>query len=229
MDLQRTVPWGRDFDEYSEMFDLSSLETGDTVLGCGDGPASFNVEATEKGICVTSVDPLYAYSRADIQQRIHETRDEVMPQVRARVEDYVWCSIESPDELERRRMQAMDAFLHDYEEGCLTGRYMKGSLPTLSFTDNAFDYALCSHLLFLYSPQLDEQTHIESILELCRVARDVRIYPLISIENNERSQHLPAVFSVLTEAGYVYEEVPVSYEFQRGAKTMLKISAMRQR
>ncbi len=224
MDLQRTVPWGRDFNEYSEMFSLSSLKAGNTVIGCGDGPASFNAEATARGICVTSVDPIYDFSKAELEQRIEEARDEVMPQVRARTDDYVWRSIGSPDELERRRMLAMRAFLDDYDEGCQAERYIAASLPTLPFQDNSFDYGLCSHLLFLYSPQLDEQQHIESVLELCRVARDVRIYPLISIENNERSKHLPAVLSALKEGGYFYEEIPVSYEFQRNAKTMLKVS-----
>ncbi len=226
MDLQRTVPWGRDLNEYSEMFSLSSLKAGDTVIGCGDGPASFNAEATSRGIRVTSVDPLYVFSSAELEQRIDEARDEVMPQVRARVDDYMWRSIKSPDELEHRRMHAMRVFLDDYDEGCRTGRYITASLPTLPFQKNSFDYGLCSHLLFLYSPQLDEQEHIESVLELCRVARDVRIYPLISIEDNERSKHLPAVLLSLTEAGYFYKEVPVNYEFQRGAKTMLKISAL---
>lgn len=225
MNLQRTVPWGRDFNEYSEMFSLSSLKAGDTVLGCGDGPASFNAEATTRGIYVTSVDPLYGFGKAEIEQRINEARDEVMPQVRARIDDYIWRSIESPDELERRRMHAMKTFLNDYDEGCRTGRYITASLPTLSFQNNSFDYGLCSHLLFLYSPQIAEHEHIESVLELCRVARDVRIYPLVSIEDNERSKHLPAVFSALTEAGYLYEEISVNYEFQRGAKTMLRIRA----
>lgn len=223
MDLQRTVPWGRDFSEYLEMFSLSSLRAGDTVIGCGDGPASFNAEATSRGICVISVDPLYVLSKADLELRIDVAREQVMPQVRAKIDDYIWRSIESPDELERRRMQAMQAFLLDYDEGCRTGRYIAASLPTLPFQDNAFDYGLCSHLLFLYSPQLDEQQHIDSVLELCRVAREVRIYPLVSIDDNKPSRHLPAVLLALAEIECTFEEVPVTYEFQRGASTMLKI------
>ena len=225
MDLQRAVPWGRDLNEYTEMFSLSSLEAGDTVIGCGDGPASFNAEATSRGICVTSIDPLYIFGKAELEKRIEEARNEVMPQVRAKADDYIWRSIKSPDELERRRMQAMHTFLDDYEEGCEEGRYRAASLPSLPFQGKAFNYGLCSHLLFLYSPQLDEQQHVKSVLELCRVAQEVRIYPLVSIEDNKPSKHLPAVLSALTAAGYDYEEVPVTYEFQRGAKTMLCIRA----
>lgn len=223
MDLQRTVPWGRDFNEYSKMFSFSEFKTEHTILGCGDGPASFNVEAKARGISVTSVDPIYAFSKAKLKQRIDEARLEVMPQVRAKLDNYIWTTIATPDELEFRRMRAMQAFIDDYEDGSQAGRYVAGSLPDIAFKDNSFDYALCSHFLFLYSPQVDEKQHVESVLELCRVAREVRIYPLVSIQDNKRSEHLSAVFSALDQSRYSYEEVPVTYEFQRGANTMLKI------
>ena len=37
-------PWGRNLAEYSAMFKLSSTELEASILGCGDGPASFNAE-----------------------------------------------------------------------------------------------------------------------------------------------------------------------------------------
>jgi hypothetical protein len=40
--LDRVVPWGRSFDEYVAMFALSSEDLGRRILGCNDGPASFN-------------------------------------------------------------------------------------------------------------------------------------------------------------------------------------------
>ena len=36
------VPWGRSFDEYLEMFDLSDEDLARDIVGIGDGPASFN-------------------------------------------------------------------------------------------------------------------------------------------------------------------------------------------
>lgn len=223
MDLQRAVPWGRDFHEYLEMFSRYDIKKGIKILGCGDGPASFNAEANAKGISVTSVDPIYAFSKTEIKQRIDEARLEVMHQVRAKSNNYIWKTIASPDVLDIRRMSAMQAFIADYDEGKQAGRYVAGALPNIKFKDNSFDYALCSHFLFLYSPQIDEQQHVEGVLELCRVAREIRIYPLVSIDNNQRSKHLSAVFSAIEKAGYTYEEAPVSYEFQRGANAMLKI------
>ena len=39
---QDIVPWGRSFDEYLGMFDLSEDDLARDIVGVGDGPASFN-------------------------------------------------------------------------------------------------------------------------------------------------------------------------------------------
>ena len=47
--LEKIVPWGRSFDEYISMFSLSANDLKKKILGCGDGPASFNAELTKIG------------------------------------------------------------------------------------------------------------------------------------------------------------------------------------
>lgn len=44
------------------MFALVEKELKLRVLGCADGPASFNAEATELGIEVVFVDPIYGFA-----------------------------------------------------------------------------------------------------------------------------------------------------------------------
>ena len=78
-------------------------------------------------------------------------------------------------------MAAMQAFLSDYESGKAQGRYIGAELPALPFADSAFDIALCSHLLFVYSVQLGEAFHVAAVLEMCRVAADIRIFPLLAL------------------------------------------------
>jgi hypothetical protein len=80
--LENVVPWGRSFDEYRRMFALTEDDLKRTILGCADGPASFNAEVWQRGTRVVSVDPIYAFSRAEIRQRIDATYDEVMEQTR---------------------------------------------------------------------------------------------------------------------------------------------------
>jgi hypothetical protein len=95
-------------------------------------------------------------------------------------------------------------------------------LPNLPFADAEFDLALVSHLLFLYSGQLDERFHVEAVGQLCRVAREVRIFPLLSL-SGERSPHAGAVGRAMEEQGRRVTLQAVPYEFQRGANQMMRI------
>lgn len=221
--LDEVVPWGRSYEEYVAMFALSAEDLRASLLGCSDGPASFNCEHTRRGGEIISIDPLYAYTRGEIESRIGETFDQVLEQVRANEDEFVWTSISSPDELGEVRLGAMNTFLADVEQGRETGRYVAGGLPELSFTDNRFDIALCSHFLFLYSEQLSLEFHLKSILELCRVAREVRLFPLLEL-GSVPSRHLGAITELLAEEGIETELVRVDYEFQRGGDTMMKCS-----
>ncbi len=221
MELQSVVPWGRSFSEYKKIFSLSEMDLQKSILGCGDGPASFNAEFTELGGHVVSIDPIYQFSGEQIRSRIEKVYPQIMEQVGKNRNDYVWNNISNPDELGRIRMAAMNTFLSDYENHQEPRRYINASLPTLPFADAEFDIALCSHYLFLYSEHVNQEQHIQSIKELCRVAKEVRVYPLLAIGNNEESPHLAPVMDALVAVNINASLVPVDYEFQKGATKML--------
>lgn len=223
--LEKVVPWGRSFDEYVAMFALSRTDLQKRLLGCGDGPASFNAMLTGQGGQVLSLDPLYRFSREDIRKRIEETYTDVMVQTRKNRAEFTWHHIKSVQELGRVRMDAMDAFLSDYALGVKQGRYMDGVLPHLPCADGEFDLALCSHLLFLYSEQLSLDFHLQSILEMCRVASEVRLFPLLEL-GSTTSRHLRPLVENLADRGYRVTLVTVGYEFQRGGNQMMQIEAV---
>ena len=204
------------------MFALNREDLTHTILGCGDGPASFNAEATRRGSTVISCDPIYRWDAADIREQIAVTRDEILDQTRRNASEFVWDSIRSVDELGRVRMAAMDAFLDDYTHGKVQGRYIEGELPRLPLSDRSFDLALCSHLLFLYSDQLGEAFHHQSLRELCRLASEVRIFPLIAL-GGRRSPFIDSTMADLRNAGHEVSIEHVPYEFQRGANQMMRI------
>jgi ubiquinone/menaquinone biosynthesis C-methylase UbiE len=77
----------------------------------------------------------------------------VLEQTRRNADEFVWTSIGSVEQLGRVRMAAIKDFMDDYVAGRTEGRYVKAELPGLPFSDDSFDLALCSHLLFLYSTQ----------------------------------------------------------------------------
>lgn len=223
MELENVVPWGRSLDEYRDMFALSEMDLKKKILGCSDGPASFNAEATRLGAQVISVDPIYRFDAEQIHTRIETVYPKIMQQVSINKEDYVWENIGSIDELGIVRMRAMQSFLDDYGESSSKDRYVEAELPALPFSDAAFDLALCSHYLFLYSDHVDLDQHIRSVMELCRVAHEVRIYPLLSIKDNQESPHLKPVLDVLLRKCVEFSLVNVDYEFQKGATQMLVV------
>lgn len=222
-ELQTIVPWGRSLEEYEAMFALSAQDLGGRILGCGDGPASFNAELSDRGGCVVSLDPIYAFEAGSIRTRVQETAETVLAQTSANREAFVWDFISDLDDLRRRRLAAMETFLEDFELGKAQGRYITGELPSLPFADASFDLALCSHFLFLYSDHLDANFHLASLRELLRVARQVRIFPLLNLDRS-RSRHLEEVCAELRALGFQVKEQRVDYEFQKGGNTMLEVS-----
>jgi SAM-dependent methyltransferase len=222
VELDQIIPWGRSRHEYELMFSLTPDDLRGRILGCGDGPASFNAEMTEAGYPVVSVDPCYAYPGSEIAGRFEANLETVIKQVCASFDKWNWDYHRNPDGLLANRRNALDKFLADYEAGRRAGRYQVASLPKLPFSDGCFDLALCSHLLFLYSDQLSEEFHVQSVRELCRVAREVRIFPLLAL-SHQISPHIAAVRARVAQAGWASEIVRVNYEFQKGGDKMLRI------
>ena len=204
------------------MFSLTEEDLNKTILGCGDGPASFNAELSESGRSIVSIDPVYRFTTDQLRSRIDEVYHQVMGQMAKNIDNYVWGEIQSLEHLSQVRMAAMEKFLSDYDSGRSQGRYIDASLPKLPFENRQFDLALCSHFLFLYSDQIDLDSHIAGMKELCRVANEVRVYPLLTL-GGQLSPHLDAVCGELQKTGIGVSKVPVKYQFQKGAREMLVV------
>lgn len=223
MKLNEVVPWGRTLQEYKLMFNLSETDLNKKILGCGDGPASFNAEMTKLGYSVVSIDPIYEFSGNQIRQRVQETYESIISQVKQNADHYVWNNFHDPEQLGYARLSAMEKFLLDYEIGRIKGRYLWQSLPKLELADHQFELCVCSHLLFLYSDHLSLDFHIASIHELLRISKEVRIFPLLKLDC-EPSPYLELVVNLLSSQQLHVEVQPVAYEFQKGGNQMLKIN-----
>jgi len=204
------------------MFALKPDDLDKLILGCGDGPASFNSIMTKNGKNVMSIDPIYAMTVAEISQKIDETFENVISQTRRNVEKFVWNKIKNVDELGLIRMNAMSEFLADFDAGKRDNRYICAELPNLPFENKRFDIALSSHFLFLYSDNLSLDFHFDAIDEMCRVSREVRIFPLLDV-NARVSLYLEPVKERYRNKGLCEAEEPVNYEFQKNGNMMLKI------
>jgi len=215
--LDSVVPWGRSFDEYVRMFALSGEDLRRTILDCAAGPSSFGAEMRERGHRVICTDPIYEFSAEQIRARVAAVRDDMLRQVRGQMGQFVWKYIRSAEHLGEVRMGAMEKFCVDFAADATRERYLVQSLPKLEFVDGEFDLALCSHFLFLYSDKLDEGFHIDSIRELLRVAREVRIFPVTEMDGRP-SRHLEKA-----QAVFETKLVKVDYEFLKDANQMLVV------
>ncbi len=226
MKLENIVPWGRNLEEYQKMFLLSASNLKSKILGCGDGPSSFNQELSLKGVKHISVDPIYQFSKEEIQQRIEDTSIIVSEQLRLNKEDFIWDDINDVEELVQMRLNTMNNFLQDFDKGKEESRYIYEELPKLSFKKNSFDLVLSSHFLFLYSDNFDLEFHKKSILQMCEISKDeVRIFPIVDL-NNQKSKHLEPIIKILNDRGYETKIIKTNYEFQKGASEMLKIKIL---
>ena len=205
------------------MFSLSREDLKKRILGCGDGPASFNSVLTRRGGHVVSIDPLYQYSHLEIKKRIGETYEQVLSQTRKNRAEFIWERISSVEELGHIRMAAMNAFLDDFSSGVSQGRYLPASLPKIPFRYRTFDISLSSHFLFLYCDHLSIDFHVSSIKEMCNVAREARVFPLLDLAAR-LSRYVAPVKSILEQDGYGVKIEVVDYEFQKGGNKMMIVT-----
>ncbi len=222
VNFDEIVPWGRSFEEYCRMFDLSAEALPDSVLDCGGGPSSFCAAASRHGIRAVSVDPLYQFSPETIQQRIDEITPDMLQLMHEERERFELDRYDSPEEVVKGRHRAMSRFLEDYQSDHERDRYITGSVMDMDFPDNEFQLALSSHFLLLYDEELSLEDHLRAVREAVRVTGELRVFPLRNVEGNQ-SRVLPDLLEALGEEDLQLEIREVPYEFQSGAHKMLVI------
>ena len=216
------VPWGRAFDEYLDMFNLSEDDLARDIVDVGGGPASFNSGMHQRDTPIISVDPIYRYSEAELRQRIQETYKDIITQAFRNRDKFVWTRFSSVGELVAFRRQTMEEFCQDFETGRQQGRYVVAALPNLPFPDRHFDLVLSAHLLFFYSANRDLAFHLDAVRELLRIGTEVRIFPLVDV-NNSFSPFVLPVIRELKKDGIDSSVESVPYHLQKTGNQMLRL------
>lgn len=220
-ELKNVVPWGRTLKEYMQIFKLTDSDLKSKIISFGDGPESFNSEMTKLGNTVVSLDPIYQFTKNELKQRIDETKETVIEQMKANQENFVWKNIKNVSELEQIRMHAMMNFLDDFELGKKQERYIYHELPNPTKYNNLeYDLGLSSHFLILYS-QLGIDFHIKAITEMLRICKEIRIFPILNL-NAMESEVLEDIISHFNDDFAVNIESS-DYEFQKSGNKMLVI------
>ncbi len=222
--MQEVTFIGYTLDEYQHMFDLNDDDLNLKIIDCAAGPASFNAELTHRGGQVKSCDPLYELPRSVIEERVNMRCDSLMKGLEFHKNKFNWQRYPSPTNYLDQHKQAIKQFYNDYVKGLEQKRYCTGLLPHIPFGKFEFDIALCSHFLFSkhYHHSLDFV--LTSVLEMCRVAHEARIFPLLD-PNGGISQIVAPLAMELQQRAFGVEIRQVPYEFQKGGNAMLRVWA----
>ena len=215
-------PWGRNVEEYEAFFRLSEVSPSARILDCGGGPSSFAADWGKRGRFVVAADPVYRCAGIEIASGFESTAKRMLEGMERARHRFKWDYYGSPEKVVTRRRNALTTFVADFEDSSRPGRYVSAQLPELPFPSDSFDLVLCSHLLFLYSNELDIQMHVDSLKEMLRVAPEVRIFPLLDMDGQPSVHVNPSVAAVSTSAQA--EVIAVPFEFQRGGSNMLRLT-----
>ncbi len=219
--MDRVVLLGRALEEYRQAFLLEPEKlAGKSVLDVAGGVSSFCAEANERGIKVTSCDPIYSLSYEEIAARTGPDLDEVYDVI-DKLPTYRWTSYKDGDHWRQFRERAASTFLSDYKAH--RERYVFGRLPNLPFADRSFELSLVSYFLFAYQDQFGYEFHRDAVLELMRVTRgEVRIYPTVTFEA-QPSEYLPRLKADPALNHLTFEDVKTDFEFLAGSNSFLRV------
>jgi hypothetical protein len=214
---------GRSYREYLSMFKLNpDFLKNKKVLDCAAGASSFTSWAWINGIQSTATDILYGDDVESLREKFLNDFSTLL-KVHSGLDQKVdWGFFQDSEKMIEDRVETYNQFITDYEK--FQERYVAGRLPHLPFADNQFNLVLCSHFLFLYDDRLDYRFHLESIQEMLRIAREVRIYPIVRLRGEgERSPIVNLLKEDIAPKGGV-EIVEVNYRFRKGGNEMIIIS-----
>lgn len=210
----------RSLAEYRAMFSLTDDHLAGGILDCPGGAASFTAEVNSAGGRAVAGDPLYEFPVDELRDISAADLRRAHRYIRKNPDEYVWTFFADPDHYLASRTRSIELFAE--HRAAEPESYVPACLPALPFPDNSFALALCSHLLFSYADRLDRQFHLRSILELTRVAAEVRVFPLVPVGLTSNPD-LDAVRAELAAAQLSTTVHPVEYEFQRGGDHLMSI------
>jgi hypothetical protein len=219
MDNNYVSVFGRDLDEYEKMFNLKNIAPSTKIISIADGPSSFNVQLREQGINITSVDPIYNLSVNEIEEIFQKSYLFTKDLFVKNKENYNFKNEHEMELALARRKNTFNAFIIDYEKH--RDKYEYGKLPFLKYEANAYDLCLCSNLLFLFDHLFDLEFHINSIKEMLRISKEMRLFPLYNI-NGKESKYVNPVIEYLTDNNYTWEMESNNYHIWKRGNRLLK-------
>lgn len=222
--MRRIALWGQHLDEYKDMFALTDEDLTKSFLEYNSGVSAFNAEMHQRSQECVSCDPWYKLDRHSLQEKVTTNFQDRQSQLADNLQNLDISRYGSFDDLIKYRQAGVQSFLEDFKAGVSEKRYLAVTEENLPFPNFKFDFALVANNFFA---DLDYQTveyHIAKIKELARVAKDVRIFPLVDT-GGEPSNLLGPIIMGLYQDNFAVEVTDVNYHLQHRGNAMLRVWA----
>lgn len=215
----------RSYEEYLRMFAIDQEDLGKgPLLDVAAGASSFVAEASKRGIEAIAADPLYALDPEQIASKGFVEIEQSTEKIARLQEHFDWTYYGNVERHRSQRIESLKRFVADFSEH-RARRYVAAHLPVLPFAADHFRLVCCSHFLFLYGDQFDQNFHLQAIWEMLRVCRDdgrVLIYPLGTLKW-ERYSGLSEIIEILLEEGVTVNYLPTRLPFIPGSTQLLAL------
>ena len=223
INLDKIALIGRTYAEYEKIFRLKDFVSSKyKILDAGSGVSSFCAEASQIGMNIIAMDPIYIYEPDELEVKCSKDLDLVIKELDGVEHLYIWDNFRNKEDLKKNREKAYKTFINHYKKNKDT-HYVAESMPKTKFKDNQFDVILASHLLFLYDHIFDYDFHKNTIVEMLRIcSKEIRIFPLVNLYGNKSK-----FFKKLLDDTHFKDKEKsverVNYEFIKGGNEILRI------
>lgn len=224
--MRKGIVWGHHLDEYQDMFGLTKPELHLKLLEYGCGASAVNAELLAKGNPIVSCDPLFILDKPTLVMQVSTLFENRAALICRDQDRFDFSHAGSLDRFITKRRQGVSQFFNDYEAGKSAQRYVPVTDWRLPFPDFSFDIALSSHYLFVDLEDQNDGFYGQVIRELARVAKEVRIFPLIDRQGHPSPLLGPVLLSLQREH-YGIEICEVTYALQPMGNAMLRVRAER--
>ena len=213
--ISKTFPaksWIYNLNDYRQIFALNEPDLQRKILDYPAGISSVNAELYALGRLIISGDPAYSLSPREMR----DYASKVLRENIAAIDKSLQSSLVAQWE------QSLALFLADYETGKKQGRYRAMDLPPFSNVEETFELLLCTD--FLFNPPASSGTAQEMMDELCKLAAEVRVFPLPQ-DKNAVAAELGPMMLALQQRNFGVEIRAVNYPPCNQASAMLRIWA----
>lgn len=215
--------WGLSYDNIVDMFSLNEKDLGKKILNCMGVPSSFNAIAYQNKYDVTTCSDVYGSDKETLQAKAYKEMKQAIDCIKSNPGRFNSSVIDTPEKYQRFLEDNLKIFFKHYDEAKTRKLYSSEALPEIAFSSHQFDLALCPNFIFNGNPAFSEDFQLNCIKELCRVAHECRIFPILDADG-KMPTYITALRDRLAEIGFDTSVETVAYGLLRKGSSMLKVN-----